>query len=121
MDSTCTLSTLIIVDVCFYPALCFGGQWREEFEKLRTRRQTQPDILFSITHSQSIRISGISGLIIMPHWQQCAHAHTHTHKPPFTHTQTNTRSIKDRLIKGNSLISVIKEGIIERLVHRDKN
>lgn len=36
-------------------------------------------------------------------------------------THTNTLSIKNRLIKGNSLISVIKEGIIERLVHRDKN
>lgn len=58
-------------------------------------------------------------------WQPRVCAGTQTciqvHKPPWNPTQTNSLLIKDRLIKGNSLISVIKEGIIERLVHGDKN
>lgn len=75
MDPTCTLSTLIIAHVWFCPALHLevSDEKAAEFKELRMRRQTQPDILFSITHTQSISISGIRGLIIMPHWQRCAH------------------------------------------------
>lgn len=78
MDSTCTPPTLIIVDVWICPAPCLevSDEKAVEFKELHMLRQTQPDILFSITHLQSIRISGISSLIIMPHWRQCVRTHT---------------------------------------------
>ena len=126
MDSTCSPSTLIIVDVWFHPALPFGGQRRDD-GFARGVKLSRSDILSSIT----LRESGSVGLAL---WLPClieTHTHTHKHKHTHTHTQTqalvhshtqtNTRSIKSRLIKGNSLISVIKEGIIERLLHRDRS
>lgn len=118
MDCTCT-PHLYNCECADFPALCVEVSEDVEFERLHRLC----DILFPITYSETIRISVISSLIIMPQrLQQYAHTrtHTHAHERLCTHTQTNTSSIKDRLIKGNNLISVIKQGIIERLVHGDK-
>lgn len=109
------LPTLIIADMWFCPAPCDG--------KLRAApNSVVQTFLFSIRRLKSARISGVSSLIIMPHLIQCALTQTcmRARKAHSAHTQTTSGQSRT-VIKGNSLIWVIKEGIIESSLNRDNN